>query len=156
MTTLRYVKGLPELEKVLAELPVKLETKILRGAMRAGATVILNEAKARVPVKSGRLAKTLRISTSVKRGVVTARVVAGNRKQGVFYAHLVEGGSGPHIIKARRAKYLRLHGNVFIKRLAHPGARKNPFLRPALDAGSGAALDAIAVYIRKRLDQVVK
>ncbi len=155
---LKYVKGLPELDRVLATLPAKLEAKILRGAMRAGATVVLNEARARVPVKSGRLARTLRVTTSVRRGVVTARVTAGKLKKGakVFYAHMVEFGTGPHIIKARNAKRLRLHGNVFKKRVTHPGARKKPFLRPALDARSSAALDAVADYIRKRLDQVVK
>lgn len=160
MSELLHVKGLPQLEKTLGQVPAKLEAKILRGALRAGANVVLNEVRSRVPVKSGRLAKTLRISTGVRRGVVTARVVAGDRKRGVFYAHMVEGGTKRHTIRGRRGKGLRIggiEGRVIVtNRVEHPGARARPFMRPALESSATAALEAVAAYIRKRLDQVVK
>jgi HK97 gp10 family phage protein len=156
MSELRNVKGLAELEKVLATLPVKMETKILRGGLRASAAVFLTEVRARVPMKSGELAKSLRISTALRRGVVSAKVVVGNKKKRVFYAHMVEGGTKPHVIRARPGKFLRVFGGVFVKRINHPGSRARPFMRPAFEAGATGALDALSAYIRRRLDQLVK
>jgi HK97 gp10 family phage protein len=156
MSELRNVKGLAELEKVLATLPVKMETKILRGGLRASAAVFLTEVRARVPMKSGELAKSLRISTTLRRGVVSAKVVVGNKKKRVFYAHMVEGGTKPHVIRARPGKFLRVFGGVFAKRINHPGSRARPFMRPAFEAGVTGALDALSAYIRRRLDQLVK
>jgi HK97 gp10 family phage protein len=157
MSELRHVQGLAELEKTLRQLPVKLETKILRGALRAGAAVFSVEVSARLPRKSGKLASTLRISTAVRRGVVSAKVVVGDsKKKGVFYAHMLEGGTKPHFIKAKPGKSLRLYGGRMVKRVTHPGIRPRPFMGPAFKAGTTAALEAVAAYIRQRLDQVVK
>ena len=53
----------------------------------------------------------------------------------VDYALPVELGSRPHIIESRGDYPLRNRktGQVFGKRVRHPGTQAQPFLRPALD-----------------------
>lgn len=58
------VKGLADLNKFLQQLPAKVEQSVLRGALRAGANVVMAEAKANVPVDSGQLRDGLKVSTS--------------------------------------------------------------------------------------------
>lgn len=47
------IHGLAELQRTLDQLPAKIEANVLRGALRAGANVIANEARRLVPVANG-------------------------------------------------------------------------------------------------------
>lgn len=47
------------------------------------------------------------------------------------YAHLVEFGTKPHLIKAKNGKYLVFNG-TFAKEVQHPGAKAEPFFQPAV------------------------
>ena len=147
------VKGLAELQTFLDQLPAKMEANVLRGALRAGAKPLLAAAKAAAPVGepsetnrnryklyAGALRDSIRISGRIDKrdGKVTASVKAGGKtKTGadVFYAHMVEFGTKPHVI-----------GDG-----THPGVQAKPFMRPALDAQSQAAVVAAGEYIKKRL-----
>lgn len=143
-----HVSGLSELDKLLKELPAKVERNILRGAMRAGAKVFEGRAKELVPVKSGQLRDSIKVSTRSKRGRVSATVRAGGKK--AFYAHMVEFGTARHFIKPRKRKSLFFAG-LAREVVDHPGASPKPFMRPALDGGQAEAVNAAADYIRKRL-----
>lgn len=166
------IKGLAELKKVLEGLPAKLEANIMRGALRAGAKVIATQAKALVPVgapndrnavryggRPGLLRDSIRIGTKIDRksGSVLATVSAGGKVKGgdAYYAHMVEWGTRPHIIKIRVPNGNSAKGGQpkswTTLTLQHPGARAQPFMRPALDATSTAAVEAVREYIRKRL-----
>lgn len=138
------IRGLAELQAALDSLPAKIEQNIMRGALRAGAVVLRDEAKAGVPKQSGDLRDSIRVSVRAKRGTVTSRVIAGNKD--AFYAHMVEMGTAAHIIKGPST----LGGRV-LSNIEHPGARKNPFLRPALDNNATAAIERAREYIRDRL-----
>lgn len=147
------IDGMAELEKALGELPVKLERNVMRGALRAGAKVIADEARRKAPRDDGDLQKSIRVSSRVVRGQPTVTVKAGGAKKGeydVFYAHMVERGTTAHFIKPKKAKSLFFAGLAH-KVAKHPGAKKHPFMRPALDTKAGAALEAVKAYIRKRL-----
>ena len=143
-----HVSGLSELDKLLKELPAKIEGNIMRGAMRAGAKVFADRAKQMVPVKSGQLRDSIKVSTRSKRGRVSATVRAGGKK--AFYAHMVEFGTARHLIKPRKRKSLFFAG-IAREVVDHPGASPKPFMRPALDGGQVEAVNAAANYIRKRL-----
>ena len=143
-----HVSGLSELDKLLKELPAKIEGNIMRGAMRAGAKVFADRAKQMVPVKSGQLRDSIKVSTRSKRGRVSATVRAGSKK--AFYAHMVEFGTARHFIKPRKRKSLFFAG-IAREVVDHPGASPKPFMRPALDGGQVEAVNAAADYIRKRL-----
>lgn len=156
MSDLKYVDGLGEVQRKLAEFPAKVEANVVRAALRAGATVIRREAQANVPVKSGLLKGTLRVSTFKRGAELHATVKAGDVKKRVFYAHLVEGGTKAHEIKARKGGILILGRRFFVKRVKHPGAQAKPFMAPALAAGAGRALEAIADKARERLEKLWK
>jgi len=148
------VSGLAELKKALDQLPAKVEANIMRGAMRAGSKVMAEKAKEQVPVDSGDLRNSIRVTTRSRRGQVTATVRAGDKK--AYYAHMVEFGTAAHLIpKPSRKKRLKqvvlAFGGSVKSEVQHPGTRPQPFMRPAFDKNTPAALDAFAEYVRKRL-----
>lgn len=163
------VTGGRQLDDLLQTLPVKMEKNILRSAMRAGAAAVLPDVKARIPVDHGDLRASARITTSARRGTVSASVKVGNRK--VYYASMVEFGTRPHVIKVddrdrginRRTgrqisittvnRHLRLGLRLIGPSVSHPGSRAHPFLRPAADAGLGAIVRASTAKIRERLSK---
>lgn len=145
------IKGALELERALKELPDKIARNILRAALRAGGKVILERARAEVPVQSGALRDSLRVSTSLRGGVARASVKAGSGR--AYYAHMVEFGTRRHWIKPKNRKSLFFAG-IAREVIDHPGANDKPFMRPAFEQGASAATDAVADYIRKRLEKL--
>lgn len=147
------VKGLAELQRALDSLPAKLEANIMRGALRAGAKVLAAEAKRNVHSVSGALADSIRVGTKSRRGTVVGRVVAGGKSKlarnggDAFYGRFVEYGTAAHVIRAKNGKLLALG----VSKVNHPGAKKKPFMRPAMDTQAQPALEAVREYIRNRL-----
>ena len=155
------VKGLSDLQKLLDELPARIEANVVRGGLRAAAKVIRDEARRLCPVgenlpkghKSGALRDSIRVSMSSKHGAITASIKAGG-KNNVYYAHMVEYGTAHHLIKPRNRKSLFIAG-LFKEVIDHPGAQKKPFMRPALDSKVDEAIRTFAEYVRNRLDAEV-
>lgn len=157
------VLGLSELLKSLNDLPLKLEKNILRGALRAGGNVMKSEAKARVPVKSGALRDSIKVSTGIRGGKIFSHIKAGNRMvggsqagktgadRGAFYAPMVEYGTAPHIIDSPKGMVI---GGKVRKVVHHPGAPAHPFMRPALYGKADDSVDEVGKYIGERLDKL--
>lgn len=162
-----HVTGLADLQKFLDTLPAKIERNVLRGALRAGAKVIEAQAKARAPVGqpssenkrlyggyAGALRDSIRVTTRIKGGRVTASIKAGGKnsktKADVYYAHMVEFGTSAHNIAAHIGGWLSFM-NIFVKSVNHPGAKPHPFMRPALDSQASNAVVAAADYMKQRL-----
>ena len=153
------IKGLEGLQKVLDQLPARIEANVVRGGLRAAAKVIRDEARRLCPVgdasalpkghQPGALRDSLRVSVSRRGGKITASIKAGGKNR-VYYAHMVEFGTARHLIKPKNRKSLFLAG-LFKELVEHPGASKKPFMRPALDAKSQEAVEAMADYLRTRL-----
>lgn len=140
------IAGGRELDELLQTLPAKLETNIMRSALRAGARVYLDQVKQNIPVKLGDLRKSARITTRKDRsGQISASVKVGNRQ--AFYAQMVEFGTRAHSITARA---MVVNGAV-VRSVDHPGARPHPFMRPAADEKFNEAVSAVQMQIRKRL-----
>ena len=171
MSNLVHVKGLADLQKFMNQLPAKLEANVLRSALRAGANVVKKEAQRNIATKIGALRKSLKVSTRSRRGVVTATV-----KSSSFYARMVEYGTQAHFIRVKKesrpgrltrrgykkwsirtinrsvARGSLMIGKNFVgESVSHPGARKKPFLRPALDSRAQDALVAVGNSIKQRL-----
>jgi HK97 gp10 family phage protein len=161
------LKGMAELQKIMDELPAKIEKNILAGALRAAGNVIADEARSRAPfgvpstvaadvygAKPGSLRDSVRVSmrTSNKTGQVRASVKAGDKV--AYYAHWVEFGTARHWILPKNRKSLVIAG-IMKEKVEHPGARPKPFMRRAFDTKAQAALDAMADYIRTRLPKEV-
>ena len=156
------VSGLSQLNDILNSLPEKIERNIVRAALRAGLKEMKQEAEARVPVKSGALRESLKVKTKINQGRPIAALTAGNKK--AWYAHLVEFGTGsnytgsgksvggPYKIKGKNGGALFFAGSAHpVKSVIHPGAKAQPFMRPAFDAGNRAGLEAFVATIRRRL-----
>jgi HK97 gp10 family phage protein len=148
MNTSVKVSGLKELNVFLDTLPDKLQKNVMRAALRAGAKVIADQARENVPVASGKLKKDITIGTRSRGGVVTASVKAGAKS--AWYAKFVEFGTAAHEINAKPGSVMMFNGQIAI-RVNHPGAKPQPFMRPALDARGQAAVQAVAEKMREVL-----
>lgn len=148
MSDLAFVKGLAELQKMLDTLPAKIERNIVRGALRAGMKPIMAHAKENAAFASGEMRDGLKIKTRARGGKVTVSLKATGKH--AFVAHMVEYGTNPHTITGKLGGPLSL-GDQIVKSVNHPGQSARPFMRPALDTQSTAALTAAGEYIKKRL-----
>lgn len=149
------INGLASLDLALKELPGKLAANVARASLRAGARVIADEARRLVPVKSGKLRGTIRVSSSLKGGIPRASIKVGDRKKGVYYAHMVERGTQLHRIAPKWRKALATggsQGGPFYGRV-DVRATPSPFMRPAADSQARAAVEAFAAHMRKRLNK---
>ena len=143
------ITGGAALDALLATLPQKVETNIMRSALRAGAAVYLSQVKQNIPVEHGDLRRSARITTRKGRdGQVSASVKVGNSQ--AYYAHMVEFGTRAHLI-APRAGSLQIGGQFVAGAVQHPGARPHPFMRPAADEKFTDAVAAVQKKIRDRL-----
>lgn len=159
------VKGLAELQALLDSLPLKIEVNVVRGALRAGAKIIADEAKRLCPVSApspanakrygataGALRDSIRVSMRSHRGRIRATIKAGNKI--AYYAHMVEYGTARHWIKPKNRKSLFIAG-LFKEVVNHPGAEKHPFMRPAIDGKVEEAVQAVADYMKNRIDKEI-
>ena len=148
------ILGLEDLERRLKALPPRMAVNTLRRAVRRGALPIAERARSLAPVRTGKLRDSIRVSTRFSRRQleVIGRITAGRarRKGDPFYAAMVEFGTAPHVIKPRNRRSLFIAG-LFREVVNHPGSRARPFMRPALDAEFGNAVDAIAAEIKRSL-----
>ncbi len=164
------LKGGPELQAFLEQLPVNMERNILRGALRAGANVIRDEARANVPSKTGKLRRAIKTDTVTEGPLVKARIKIKGKHS--YLARFVEYGILAHFIQAgdsglsSRKLTERLAaaggtnesggamviGGQFVRgAVLHPGVVARPFLRPAFDIRADDAARAVADHIRARL-----
>ena len=145
------ITGGAALDALLQTLPQKVETNIMRSALRAGAKVYLDQVKQNLSVisKTGALLASARITTRKgKDGQVSASVKVGNRQ--AFYAQMVEFGTRAHVIVAPPGGAMNVNGTL-VKNVDHPGTEKKPFMRPAADENFSQAVAAVQTQIRKRL-----
>jgi HK97 gp10 family phage protein len=141
------IEGLAELDRMLKELPARLEGTVVRGGLRAGATVLQKAARELAPVRTGKLRASIKVSTGIRNGRVYSRVRAGGKD--AYYAHMVEFGTAAHVIQGKRGGWLNIGGRWALK-VSHPGAMMKPFMRTAVDGFQGDAVDAMAAYLRER------
>ena len=143
------IKGLAELQAVLNTLPAKLERNIMRAALRQGANVIMRQARENITaidaVDTGIMRKGIRVSTEAKGGTVIAKVRATGKHAHI--ANWIEYGVEPHSIK----KGAKAKSGTNPSANPHPGFPAKPFLRPALDTETQAAVIAVGNTIKARL-----
>ena len=110
--------------------------KLMRKSMRKIARAVSDRIKVEIPVRSGRLASTVR--SRVPADGRSGQILVGNKR--AWYAHLIEGGTKSHVIPrfsvGRRTKrraqsgYLtKLSGRVvWVNQFSHPGSPPKPFM----------------------------
>jgi len=172
MTIVKGISGLKELDAMLKQLPVNIEKNVLKGALRAGQKVLADAVKMNLrqngSVDSGELLKSVRVRfkrKSERFGWVRSYVMVGNDK--AYYGHWLEYGTasfysgngktvgGPYEITPKVSGSLFL-GGLLRDSVMHPGIRPKPFVRPAVDSHTDAALDQVVEYMRKRIPKEMK
>jgi hypothetical protein len=157
------VRGSSDVRQFIAKLPGEIERKLLRGAGRAAANVIADEAKERSV--SSEVSGAIKVKVSEGDGRIVARVQV--KGKGAYIAPWLEYGTSPHFIsvddsqrrgmsvsrinKETKAGSLVIGGKFVGSTVFHPGARPHPFLRPALDVKGDAAFAAAQGFINSRV-----
>ncbi|MCH8189085.1 MAG: HK97 gp10 family phage protein [Proteobacteria bacterium] len=145
VTTRSQVEGFKEIEKVLKALPGRLAEAELTKAVRAGAGVIVKEAKARAPrggvtsemsKKFGPLHKKIR-ARRVKKGRHSVEFVVNEGS--AFYGYFLEFGRKPGVSKKGRR---------------YPGMDKRPWMTPAFDTSAPAAVIKLGERLGKGVEKV--
>jgi len=136
--------------------PALIQTAIMPAAM-----IIRDEAKRGVKLGAGRrpsgepreYLRHLIFATKGKRGVPD--VIVGVSAKKAPHAHLVEFGTSAHRISPRPPKTLLFIPALmkFVPFIRHPGAKKKPFLRPAVRASKRRVAAKMEDGLRKLLDR---
>ncbi len=150
MTLQAKVEGSQQLQKLLKNLPERLQRKVLNSVVSAGAQVVVRHAKKNLRqgghVESGNLLRS--ISKKKAKG-----------KQGVYHvytrpgigshAHLVEFGTGPRTLK--KPVPFEISPGEWIT-LKHTGSMPaTPFFRPAIDENQREVLEKMMLQMAKRM-----
>ena len=141
----------------LEKLEKKIQRKFVRKAMREGAKVLLNEARARVPVRTGNLQKSLGISVKTKKGNLEMHVSPRTVKESKAHKKVLVG----HTKKGKPIyKYYTPTGKLvpdgYYGRFVELGTKKmsaRPFLRPAFEAKGEEAVKAFRNTLKRLLDE---
>lgn len=157
------VRGRSEVDRFFAQLPGEIERKLLRGAGRAAANVVAEEAKDRSI--SEEVSAAIKVNVSTSEGQIIAKVQV--KGKGAYIAPWLEYGTSAHFIsvddsqregmsvsrinKLEKSGSLVIGGKFVGSTVWHPGARAHPFLRPALDIKAVAAVAAAQGYINSRV-----
>lgn len=151
------LSGIPELMKALERALLKHSVNDVRKSLTRGALVLVDEAKRNVSVNDGgRLQNSIKILPKFNRDPATLyvgpKVIRRFTKKtsqkakdaNPFYAHFTEYGTDPHNL-GYKGKY------VSVKGADHPGARKQPYMRPAYDTKAQEAINVAMEDLEKMI-----
>jgi HK97 gp10 family phage protein len=124
-----------------------LSGAVLAKMLLAAAEVIRDEANTKAP------SKVIAAKITEKRKWTTEAAVGPPREK--WYYKYLEFGVGPHVVTAKSAKALRFLGNVYRRRIMHPGFPARPFLRPAVDKKTDEAVAKAAQVAAEELSKKV-
>ena len=158
------VEGIGEAVKRLTRLEQKARRRVVNAGVRAACKPALQAAKGLVPVRTGGLRASLRIGSvrlDRRTGTVTGTINAGEKskrmaKKGLtaFYAHMVAGGTRPHVITARRARALKI-GTGFARSVQHPGTKPDPFFEDAAERAFTAAVGKFREAFNAKMNEEI-
>lgn len=146
------IKGGKELDALLKQLPVEVETKLVRNGLNKGANIIRDQAEVNIAKRSGVTARAIKSSSGVDKtqGLVYAKVKLDKKRK--FIGRFLEYGTGAHQIWVSAGKgSLAVNGVAIGKQVTHPGTAPRPFLRPALDTKANEAVQAVIGYLTNYL-----
>lgn len=167
------ISGLKELNDLLQSLPAIIEGNVVRTALNKGRDVLKNAVISTLrqngSFDTGALERSIKVRFRKKHekwGWIRTYIIAGDKD--AYYAHILEFGSAsfytgqgrtvgkPYVIKAKKAKYLLIAGGKPVKSVIHPGVKPKPFMRPAFDLYSDAAIDTVVNYMQQRIPREIK
>lgn len=166
-------RGGADVRRFIAQLPKQIETKVLRGAAKAAANVVAEEAKRRLGNRRAEtadgtsvlIADAIKVVSRQVPGAIVAKVQL--KGPGAYVGRWLEYGTAPHLISvqdsAREGRSVNrinklaregslVIGNQFVgASVWHKGAREVPFMRVSLDLREREAFAAAQSYINSRV-----
>ncbi|MFK5976893.1 MAG: HK97 gp10 family phage protein [Sulfurovum sp.] len=134
----------------LQVLPAHIQSRVVVGATRRAAKVIADDAKARVPVRTGLLKKTIGVKRKSKKYTKQNHV-----------SYLVTSKKTKFRVAGRigsQAVQLRITASAFYSHMVEFGTvnmSPRPFLRPAYEGSAQKAIDAFKEYATRRIDREI-
>lgn len=134
-------------KKSLDALPKELRKAAERSVIRAGANIVLKEARARVPVKTGILKKSLSVTVNSFKGNISAKI---GPKSGYRYPKNKTGRRH----KSKKGRRIDAQEVAFYLETGTPNMPAQSFIRPALEASKGKILEAMTSGLDRHLTKV--
>ena len=159
------VKGYQEAEALLDQLPNNMQKRMLLAALRSSAKPMLQGAKSKVPVRSGRLKRQLRIVRFRDRSapksevsIAVKPVFEKTKKKGAinqYYGKFIHEGTANPRVPRKKGKTLVFENasgeKIFVKSVK--GIRPNPYLEQAYTENSERVVasfgDELATAVEK-------
>ena len=122
-----------KLLEALKQFPQNIQKNVVTGAVRAGAKVLVDEARRNVPIDTGNLKKSI---GTIKRKTKDKNIVkfsVSPRRKGKndgFYGHMIEFGTSK--------------------------MSAQPFMRPTFENQDNESIEASKAYMVKRIDKEIK
>ena len=142
------ITGADEIKKALKKLSTNVATNVMVGAIRAGANTVRDEAKRLVPVKSGRLRKSIQTRRAKTRQKHTILFAVAPMTRTI---HTLQDANG-----IKRYNYARIIEEGRKAEFGTSITRPQPFMRPAFESKGQEALAAAKEYLANRLPQEVE
>ena len=137
----------------------KTERGILRGALRrTGQQITVKEARNNLrSINAASHVKSVTVKTSVTNFVATARIGAKRGTALAKIGHLLEKGTRGHTVRARKARVMvgRRDGIIYGTNVSHPGAKKQPWMNPALEDHVPRTVNKFKDLILEEIDKAV-
>ena len=166
------VVGYQEAKAILDELPNNMQKRMLMTALRSSAKPMLQSAKSKVPVRSGRLKRQLRIVRFRDRQAPKSEVAIAlkpvfekTKKKGAinqYYGKFIHEGTANPRVPRKKGKTLVFENasgeKIFVKSVK--GIRPNPYLEQAYTENSERVVasfgDELATAVEKFVNRNFK
>lgn len=176
MANLQHIKGLDEFQRALQQLPQRIAKNVLRGAVRAGAVVLQQEAVHLAPEYDGGDEPDKRVDKGlIKRAIYSKQIPElSNEMQQTFYVGVRRGKKSTVKVKGQKVSVDAYYwtwlefGHFYVpKQPAGTTQKKNreahktgpnaiwveprSFMRPAFAIAKDQAINAMVDYMERRI-----
>lgn len=166
------VKGYREAKALLDQLPNNMQKRMLLAALRSSAKPMLQDAKSKVPVRSGRLKRQLRIvrfrdrsASKSEVSIAVKPVFEKTKKKGAinqYYGKFIHEGTANPRVPRKKGKTLVFENasgeKIFVKSVK--GIRPTPYLEQAYTENSERVVasfgDELATAVEKFVNRNFK
>lgn len=136
------IRGLDDVMRRINDLDVKMKSRIVRKAARAGINHIRTIARQEAPKDTGLLRRSIKVKVDRIRGGggFVAKIYVSKE---AWYARLIEFGVQPHKIDPLTKKALKFGGRYY-KSVEHPGIPANPFMSRSYSRAKASILPVVS------------
>jgi len=156
------VRGIEKAMHNLRTLEYRAQRRVVMASVRAANQALVKVSRGYAPRLSGAMAKGIRGSARLDRargavvGKVRVKATKSMRRKGQnpYYAHMVIGGTKPHVIPKRPRGVVAFGGRVY-RTVHHPGSKGNDFFERAARVAFPQAVDKFEKKLGQALEKEI-